>query len=51
MLKCYLTKGSSKTLTDEQARNKEELEDVFGPEVNDNDFGLASKIQSRLFKI
>ena len=47
----YLTKGSSETLTDEQARNKEELEDVLGPEVNDNDFGLESKFRSRLFKI
>ena len=38
-------------MTDEEARNKEELEDVLGPEVNDNDFGLESKFQSRLFKI
>ena len=52
ILKWYLTKGSSETLTDEQARNKEELEDVLGPEViNDNNFGLESKFQSRLFKI
>ena len=51
MLKCYLTKGSSETLTDEQAKNKEELEDVLGPEVNNNDFGLESKFQLRLFKI
>ena len=47
----YLTKGSSETLTDEQARNEEELEDVLGPEVNDNDFGLESKFRSRLIKI
>ena len=51
ILKWYLAKGSSETLTDEQARNKEELEDVLGPEVNDKDFGLESKFQSRLFKI